>query len=556
MAEDRDCRREPHHLSINLYSTANSYVMDRKDEKSAGYRGEYSSPHEKCIWADFAVMTMAPPHVSLPWSMISILIPFILADKENTQSAIDGLQKVSSILASYNFAEQDLLSSEVTRTDYEKTVLGLYTAIFRFQATTALYVAQNSLKRFGYNLKPSSPFKESLNKVKDMDELCHKQIHDLGLRLTQRGVTELKVDLPKGFQLIMQFVQNASPERMKRERVLEWISPINEMQDHQDVRDRLGATNFESGRWLLEDTENYRPRRKSRDGVLLLRGIVGSGKSSLMSIVIQDFAESSQDRVTFFYCSANASTTDSLTAHNAVSTILRSLLAQRVVQRDGSIADAAEKTFDASPDQRSGRCSLLPLPLMKEIFDRNPDERYTVVIDALDECSDRSELLDSLRSIFLSSNLRILVSSRHGFDISEHFPAHRITDVKNRNAIDIHAYVEREVSKRARLSGMDPNQSKRLVDALEKQSDGVFRWVVLELEIFFPRNRRQGKRQQPGDIDRKLRKLENMENLGADSPEKIYDAYEVIYQAALGDKDDLEQRDMVTMALTWVLCAF
>lgn len=74
--------------------------------------------------------------------------------------------------------------------------------------------------------------------------------------------------------------------------------------------------------------------------------------------------------------------------------------------------------------------------------------------------------------------------------------------------------------------------------------------MVLELDLFFPKNKR---RIMPKDIDRRLNKLETSQT---DAIDRLFEAYEELYNIALGDEDEESKRFVVKTTMKWVLCAF
>lgn len=80
-----------------------------------------------------------------------------------------------------------------------------------------------------------------------------------------------------------------------------------------------------------------------------------------------------------------------------------------------------------------------------------------------------------------------------------------------------------------------------------------FRWVLLELDIFLPRSRRQGSRYRPLDFERKL---SNLEHLRAPAVDRLSHAYDQIYTDALGEEDEVSRQYIVKSTLRSVLGAF
>ena len=506
-------------------------------------------------------MTMAPMYVSLPWSMISTLIPFVLQSLQAVEDAIIGLSEVTSILLTYVHAEQEFLPHHATKEDFSRAVLALYTSVFRYQATVALYFARGTLSRLGYNMRPKNDsWKDALAAVKNEESKCRVPIQALSTRLNQMGIVEVKDLLQRGFQLMTKSMQQSSSERQLRERIAAWISRIDVRDDHLDVRQRLGDSYFGSGRWLLDDDELFDEWKRSNRGVLLLQGVVGSGKSTLTSIVIEDLLRNSRGQVAFFYCSGNTKSESKRDARNESLNIMRSLLAQCAILSDGSVAAPIEDLYHAK--QSVGGCDLslrATVLQLRDVLNLNTDKQVTFVIDALDECTDQDDLFTSLAKILSSkANVRLFMSSRFGtspnsFDLSTFFPPYTALPIGSQNSVDINSYVEREVRERSAGSGMKLEQADRLISALKKYSEGVFRWVVLEVDIFLPRSSRQGRRQQVRDIERRLVAVETS---NAPAVDRLFDSYEQIYEYALGMDDEIDRRALVKTAIKWVLCAF
>ncbi|KAF1957279.1 hypothetical protein CC80DRAFT_41626 [Byssothecium circinans] len=249
-------------------------------------------------------------------------------------------------------------------------------------------------------------------------------------------------------------------------------------------------------------------------------------------MVIQHLLET--DSVAFFYISANASVLDpSRTVHNDVNNIFQSILAQCSIQSDGTVASHIQSVFDSSDRQSSGGCDMtlsVVLSNLKTILHERGEIQKTFVFDALDECKEPGKFLEYLADVMKAvPKLRVFISTHFGLNVGDYFDSPRLLSVGEQNSADINSYVNREVGRRGKK--MTPHQAERLKRALNKQADGVFRWIVLELDIFFPRTQRQGGRMLSKDVDRKLSKLESSQ---APPVGRLFEAYEELYKYALG----------------------
>lgn len=256
-----------------------------------------------------AGMTMAPVYVSLPWSFVAILIPFIMNDSKELHAALDGLKEVTSIMASYSYAEKAFLTDDATKSDFMEIVTKVYISILEYQAAAALYFAKSTLKRLGLSLGAVTSWTDALTNVRDRDRITQNTLRGLDAQSTRRGFESADAILQKGLDLMSQVYQAVclgpaiSPDQIQRERILNWICAVNTTQDHFNVEDKVGEDYLGSGTWLIEDTKQFAPWLRSSDGTLVLQGIVGSGKSSLTCIVINHLIASSDSRIAFAYFS-------------------------------------------------------------------------------------------------------------------------------------------------------------------------------------------------------------------------------------------------------------
>ena len=110
-----------------------------------------------------------------------------MEDTNAINSAVNGLSEVTSILASYSFAENEFLASTLTRQDFGLIVIDLYTAIFQYEALAAQYFARSTLNRLGHNVSSKTSWEDSVNRVRNLERRCHIGISSLSTRLSRQG---------------------------------------------------------------------------------------------------------------------------------------------------------------------------------------------------------------------------------------------------------------------------------------------------------------------------------------------------------------------------------
>lgn len=235
---------------------------------------------------------------------------------------------------------------------------------------------------------------------------------------------------------------------------------------------------------------------------------------------------------------------------------LRSIVSQASVSVDGSTVDK-EVVKRAALDSRGnlagvGLTAEDCVQMLDNIFSAGHDQKYTLVIDALDECLDYDELVNALQKTSSTrKNVRIFLSSRFQVKVQDYFEGNVCVEVGQNNVKDIQRFLDIEIPRRRPGSGMTDRQAQRLVDTLVAKASGMFMWVKLQVNLFL--NEIKSKRiRLAEDIEPKLLSLESSEVIGE---ELLYSTYKEVYEAAVGFQED-RRKQIVTTALRWVLCAF
>ncbi|KAH0559391.1 hypothetical protein GP486_004095 [Trichoglossum hirsutum] len=203
-----------------------------------------------------------------------------------------------------------------------------------------------------------------------------------------------------------------------RQKILQWLSPIPYEQHHNtNKRDVLEGT----GSWIWRENAMIEWRNSSESSVLWLRGIPGSGKIKLVSIVLEELLTNSQDGhcLAYFYCARNTAEPERSNPEE----ILRSVVRQMSIpsSRESVLPPALEKY-----EEREGKeFADGPLRLEESVETIVKLTAYysatTIIIDALDECDTetRYRLLHALSGTIRDGSglVKVFVSSRDDKDI-------------------------------------------------------------------------------------------------------------------------------------------
>jgi hypothetical protein len=227
-----------------------------------------------------------------------------------------------------------------------------------------------------------------------------------------------------------------------------------------------------TGNWLLQSDDFAKWKWKSKQ-LLWLHGIPGCGKTILTSTVVEHVKtickEGSQCQYIFYYFDFNDS------RKQEVAGLLRSVLAQ-LASRDPVTLKEIEKLYiqndrgKQQPDKKS-LLSILLSVLRSSL-------RTYLIIDALDECSQRDEMLEVLFDVNkqCSEDVSILVTSRKEHDIELVLDGLASSSIGIQQAVvdaDIRIHVKTCLVKDAKLKRWPPEVKEEMEVALVRGARGM-----------------------------------------------------------------------------------
>ncbi|CAG8946888.1 unnamed protein product [Penicillium salamii] len=344
-------------------------------------------------------------------------------------------------------------------------------------------------------------------------------------------------------------------DRRENKEILNWVSTALPHDDHTRILDhgKLNSDYAQSGKWLFRrsEFESWNTNDDSQS-VLWLLGPVGTGKSSLVCLTIEQLLNQSRtigketDRLAFFYCSRKQGTKEA----NSPKTVLRSLLRQLAWSNINlSVAPIIiERYRQWQQDQGYGGRELLANDCVQLLTQLIASNHHTaIIIDALDECSDFDELLFHLEKIMSASQgkVKFLLSSRMHVPVHEIFPANARIEVGLDNKDDIETFIKTKIEQNnRRLEQCKSSDLKdQMIKTLSDRAQGMFRWVELQLDVFF---NSKSKIRRPDVFKRKLESLES----GSGIPE-LDEVYDEIYDMNVSTDEDCRAAERT---LKWMIC--
>ncbi|KAF8517210.1 hypothetical protein JB92DRAFT_2668113, partial [Gautieria morchelliformis] len=307
--------------------------------------------------------------------------------------------------------------------------------------------------------------------------------------------------------------------------VYNWLSaPDHEAKHLNACKQRQEST----GSWFVQG-ECFKDWKIRSNSFLLLRGIRESGtgvkSSTVIDEITRDYLSDSSLAITYFY----------FDFHNAEArpdVILRSLVKQLALQC-GSIPDALTQLFDENAE---GQRSPTPEALMSTIKSLVGGFRTVyIVLDALDECQERSQLLALLRGIhdWNLDKVHLLATSRTDHDIEEMLTplvSHQVSMDENLVDGDIRIHVSKSLEHDVKFQLCSAEEKQLIETTLMKGAHGMFRWVACQLDAL-------RKCRSPAALQKALKSL----------PKTLYQTYDKI----LSDIHEDDRQDALTL-LKWL----
>ncbi|KAF9891898.1 hypothetical protein FE257_002861 [Aspergillus nanangensis] len=466
-----------------------------------------------------------PMHASLPWAGIRFLLEVAISDVKTMELILEHVVALAEIVCRYAvFEDLFLTSPSAAASELEKAVLGLYTKIMLYLAKSKAYFHDNTVKRSMKNMLLMTPdlqthFHAIESAQVDVDRCAamvdvqdqldrhaelRKLLEDMDAPLVRSAKTldEIKDDL----------------DVAKRPKILQWMSDEPYDSHHKQARsDVLEGT----GQWLITDPTYVKWRKDSASSILWLHGIPGSGKSKLVSLVIDEALKSHKNGLcphppVFFYCSRNPAEPGRSQPRVIIASILRQLAR---LDSMGSLLQPVTTAYQEQEKRGFTQSHLDLQDSMELIMQLLPlHSMVTIVIDALDECDPetRGDLLESLEMILQNSPtlVKIFVSSRDDQDIVCHLANYPNLELSSdRNSHDINRFVEFETerlikgSKLLRYSANKDELKALIICNISNGADGMFRWVSLQLQALCRQKTDQAIRQRIGKLPPKLEDL-------------------------------------------------
>jgi hypothetical protein len=254
---------------------------------------------------------------------------------------------------------------------------------------------------------------------------------------------------------------------------LEGFYPTDITEFHERV---LAAHQSDTSMWLMESLD-FRNWLQTNGSFLWLIGPPGAGNTTLFSAAVQSILSTehmapTKPRTTFafYYCSFDEPKTQK------TCNVIGSLLSQIMLRDKGSFRPLL-KTYEARTHQGSNKRPPTIRESKSIMRSVASDADVVFMIDALDECSDRADLLLYLQFLLEElPNVTVLATSRSEPDVkkalSEWYRV-RLEDRADDMNDDVRSYIYTRMRETQRLQWLKPPFQYGIVEPLASKWAGM-----------------------------------------------------------------------------------
>ena len=310
-------------------------------------------------------------------------------------------------------------------------------------------------------------WEEMAKKLKVIDR--HKQTFTLALQgdiATTTLAIQDTVNEVHAFAKEGRDATHALRHEIRDSKIIKWLATTDPHSNHSAARQKWEP---ETGAWFLLSSEfgQWLQSKKS----LWLHGIPGAGKTILCSTIIESVQSrcNSDEICAFYYFDSISGQVEKQT----VSAMLSSLLAQ--VSATTEIEPEIRQLYERCGD--GGRT-----PTVHEMTETlfailRKGRRMYLILDALDECSERPLLLQVIEQILqLDGDIHLLLTSRNEYDIQTalHSSVTVVSMEDKRVDPDIRIHVEQCLLKDPKLCKWDDKIKDEIVKELVSGAKGMY----------------------------------------------------------------------------------
>ncbi|KAL8371295.1 hypothetical protein RB595_001230 [Gaeumannomyces hyphopodioides] len=267
---------------------------------------------------------------------------------------------------------------------------------------------------------------------------------------------------------------------LESDKIQRWLSPADPSTNANQAREKRQVG---TGTWFLKSSafQEWRSGSPFRRH-LWLSGLAGCGKTVLSTAVLDYLGELGGDAVLSFFFDFQDATKQTL--HGMLRALAFQLHQRGIGSTELDTLFRSHKDGEEQPTTKTLREAVRKLlGIQKGVF---------IVIDALDECTTRTELLswiDETTSATEMRHIQLICAGRPEDEFVREIPIsigeqNCLRLDKNKINADIRSYVVERLDKSPEFAkwALHPTVLDNIRETIGKKSDGMFRWAACQLD--------------------------------------------------------------------------
>ncbi|KAG7424847.1 Ankyrin-3 [Fusarium oxysporum f. sp. raphani] len=422
-------------------------------------------------------------NASLPWAAVRLLLQVTVNDVQQYGTMVQDLEVVSRIIARYKeFENLHLGRDQSAEPALETALTVLYTEVLTHLAQT---IAQPLTRAVRLAKSVFLTGDDGIQKILSREDEVLKlaKLQDTSdLRFIAKTVLRLKDQI------------NNNTKRIEEEdsiKMISWLS-TSPFSIHHETISEPRTPNF--GQWLLQHEVYRNWCEYSSSSTLWIRGITGSGKTNLFSVIADSLLATRATNpesapFAYFYCLQSESEPERSSADGILRSVLRQLT---ITESQSDVRDFLYSDFQNRSKSATLQGLDPPRLSRKDCVDRivqvAREDPITILLDGVEQVEDESSglLLQSLSDIMSRAEnvVKVFITSRNSSDILSSLPtAKEIVVTADQVHNDMARFITQKIDDAKLISGrLSPNTRSCLIKELLDDAGEMFLWVHRQIQ--------------------------------------------------------------------------
>ncbi|RBR08934.1 uncharacterized protein FIESC28_10114 [Fusarium coffeatum] len=376
---------------------------------------------------------------------------------------------------------------DTLRNNLEGHIVDFFKKLLLFQMRSACLYYRNWASIILRDIVKLDDWNGKLTELKDAEAAIRRDIQQYNsedVKVKLAGIEDNSTLQAESLENIYTAIRDEARRREMKEqneedkKCLRALHVTDPQLDKQRIQNQKHGLQTDLCDWVFTSTAYEQFMTDNSIRVLWINGLPGKGKTMLACGVIDRLKKSLRPLAFFFF--------EGSAAKDNLSGAIRGLLYMLLEYQPSLMSIVrphyermGEKLFD------SHNSSIMLVEILTEMLQDSCLHEAIMVIDALDECSERSDLIDVINNLSQSCSTQWILTSRPWPEIKTELSAAQgmillsLEDEKESVSKAVKSYIVTTVNNLVRKWGDDPALKEAISEYMYSHADNTFLWVAL-----------------------------------------------------------------------------